>query len=137
MEKNIKDYLHLYLGCEVWYNNKLWDLVGVSKPYSTNDKMLVNVDLRPEGQGFRSISYHSSSFTDLSLIKPILRPLSDMTDVENDRYYSFYSSPLTMNTMQAIIADAQAIGFLLSKHFDLFGLIDAGLAIDATKEAVK
>lgn len=29
--------------------------------------------------------------------------------------------------------DGESIRYLLSKHFDLFGLIDAGLAIDKTK----
>ena len=33
MSKEIKDYLHLYLGCEVLFDNKKWILVRVGGNY--------------------------------------------------------------------------------------------------------
>ena len=70
MKKELKDYLHFYLGCEVWdlYNEKKGVLFGVDLNTSGMDnvKVLHNVvwDLKYEN------------------IKLILRPLSDITEEE-------------------------------------------------------
>jgi len=55
---------------------------------------------------------------------PILRPLSDMTEEEKIESGKLYKH-LSPNYEQ--------FRWLLSKSFDLFGLIDAGLAIDKIK----
>lgn len=170
--KKIEDYLHLYLGCEVWYKDKLWDLVGVSRPYKTTDTTFVNIDLRPDGKGFRSISYLSESFTDLTLIKPILHPLSSMTEEELREVLIMHFDETSRDiASQSIVSvkkkfevkmvskygtgipyivynedniphsdgvfslselNPDQFRYLLSKHFDLFGLIESGLAIKQT-----
>jgi hypothetical protein len=71
-------------------------------------------------------------------IKPILRPLSDMTYSEA---VSIEADWIELNhESEEVVAISfpsdyskllpEDFLFLLSKHFDLFGLIDAGLAID-------
>jgi hypothetical protein len=85
MSKDIKDYLHLYLGCEC---------------------------INEEGKIGR--------FSGIDVCKLLLRPLSDMTQEE---------FRIDCN----LINPVERFRFRLSKGFDLFGLIDAGLALDATK----
>lgn len=76
-------------------------------------------------------------------IKPILRPLSDVTDKEfnvvcellgwNKNEFDkewFYST--IKSTMIYLDQAFKIVPFLMSKQFDLFGLIESGQAIDAT-----
>ena len=60
--------------------------------------------------------------------KLILRPLSDMTEEEKNEYLLIGTDSSTR-----FEHNARRTQYLLSKGFDLFGLIDAGLAIDKTK----
>lgn len=63
-------------------------------------------------------------------VKPILRRLEDMTEGDlEDMAEKERSAPVTK--LPTIEGHAESVAYLLSKHFDLFGLIDAGLAIDA------
>ncbi len=98
---NIKDYLHLYLGC---------DMLDISdnSTYTLHPEML----------------YASIKDGD----KPILRPLSDMTEDESE-----FVADAAWQGKPTIYMNAEITAYLLSKHFDLFGLIEAGLAIDKTK----
>lgn len=120
--KEFKDY-HLYLGCEIEFN--------------------------------RLGSWHISKLTPSLLedfldgdvqIKLILRPLSDMTeDEENEIEGEFGSYGLGENHLCNALKEHdlryvkkldeafELTRYLLSKYFDLFGLIEAGLAIDKTK----
>lgn len=104
--KNIKDYLHLYLGCDCLYNER---------SALPNERFVLTI-----GNVFWAQS-HTDEF------KLILRPLSSMTEDEKDSLIQMY-----VNTPDNL-ASAERVRYLLSKHFDLFGLIEAGLAIDATK----
>lgn len=84
--------------------------------------------------------------------KPALRLLPDMTEeekVELSKYLGL-DMLITPNDVDEGILNMvcnpdrrfspavyyNAVPFLLSKHFDLFGLIKVGLAIDKTKELV-
>lgn len=147
---NIKDYLHLYLGCETAVR-------GSRLTYTNNYAFIERLD--SENYSFR--------WED---IKPILRPLSDMTKeeaiwmtelrhgkgcvgVKGD--WAFDAPTRTVIWSNEFGGELQVamkgIGtryapnrkgilympnqflYLLSKNFDLFGLIEAGLAIDKTK----
>lgn len=149
MEKKIEDYLHLYIGCFCKVDNRSHThrLTGVK-----NGAAL-----------FRS----TNGMVAMNNVKPILRPLADMTNGEikeigkieglanlgdiqkfgddcigavDDTYkLMFETSPLTIVYLKKNGADYtlakpfEITQYLLSKHFDLFGLIQAGLAIDITK----
>lgn len=125
MKKDIRDYLHLYTGegCEI--------------------ELKEESDI-PYEDGLYKIDGFLIDWTqELKSIKPILRPLSDMTEEEelclcnlaetfdcksmvktlseNDGVYK-----ISANKMIPIMI------YLLKQGFDLFGLIEAGLAIDKT-----
>jgi hypothetical protein len=127
-----KDVAHLYLGCEVLYENYIHIFCGISKPYKTNDKTIPTISVRPNENGFRSTIY---SFEGFDKIKPILRPLSDMTEDECDEYNRLSETCYSVanKLWDQIRQESSITKFLLSKYFDLFSLIEAGLAIDKTK----
>jgi hypothetical protein len=146
--KNIEDYLHLYLGCQCEHN--CWSNIE-------DDYEIV------EG---RRISLLDASMLHEELeewcfdIKPILRPLSDMTEeeaiecaklsewephfrdvkVERTAYGDLlvkWDGMVEGGEQQNVTGDmfycAEQFQYLLSKSFDLFNLIPEGLAIEKTK----
>ena len=110
MEKKIEDYLHLYIGRECKYqehNEKSdWCIGKITPAIITPNRI------------------HS--------VKPILRPLSDMTEEEKNEYLLTGTDSSTR-----FEHNARRTQYLLSKGFDLFGLIDAGLAINKNTIAEK
>lgn len=138
MEKELKNYLPFYLGCKVLYKRQIWVLSYVSRPYKTNDTAIVSLDLRPEKKGYREIAHISESFTDLSLIKLILRPLSDRTDEEKDwlSEHENFVDNYKQNAEEELIIEweAEKTVYLLSKYFDLFGLHESGLCLYKNKK---
>lgn len=138
MKKNIKDYLHLYIGCET--DQGL--LIGMVN--CDNDKEDIQcVCLMKEG-GLVNGSIKN--------IKPILRPLSDMTEEEAlECYESCWQGHQIDDVNKArhirelfseesdpdyaygnVTGNAKVFRWALFKGFDLFGLVEAGLAIDKT-----
>jgi hypothetical protein len=61
-------------------------------------------------------------------IKLVLRRLSDMSEEENQEWAETNGA---LGNCSRYEDEAHATAYLLSKGFDLFGLIDAGLAIDS------
>jgi len=136
--KDIKDYLHLYLGCDVEADS-----------LSDNTKRFV-YKLTPSR--LRSIL----EYNNYDNSKPILRNLSDMTKDEIIHFFLLkgldYSKVTNRTSIMdnfiqieykcagELLSDYQVATFLnpeqtkylLEKHFDLFGLINDGLAIDKT-----
>lgn len=92
MKKNIKDYLHLYLGCDVQVRkkdrNKEWltgRIAEVTRKSNHGDWIQVFFDevytVIYENWNESSSNAHTY-FIGYDEIKPILRPLSDMTEEE-------------------------------------------------------
>lgn len=141
MNKDIKDYLHLYLGC----NAK----VDTSKP----DCLLITGEIIEIDSLCIDYCIHGN----LATVLPILRPLSNMTGKEvielfhlsyNDANYQFEEfqkvdnnefgwRARNQNGMECFVPansfKPEVFQWLLSKHFDLFGLIESNLALDKTK----
>lgn len=141
--KKIEDYLHLYLGCECLWEDKEGDTGG-----------------RTELDHYSLSGFYEGDIK----IKPLLRPLSDMTEEEARYIFKYYFekdytedwtgdtgsayfnpkriTPTKYHALRIIDgADYETgdfmkviglVPYLLSKHFDLFGLIESGLAIDKT-----
>ena len=72
--------------------------------------------------------------TDKNHYKPILRPLSDLIkdewskvflDSDIDNILSFYQVDKNLDCIEHYL-----VNLLLKNHFDIYGLIEAGLAID-------
>jgi len=114
--------LALYLGCECQYvDGLIFELCGI-----------VNIFGEPHAEG--RISSNKTSAYPLSTVKPILRPLSDMTEEEDKECHNIMFGEFAEKVKDKYIIhyEGKKIAYLLSKHFDLFGWIEAGLAIDKT-----
>lgn len=113
--KQLKDYLHFYLGCECLLEDKVRVTLN---GFENNHPVVLNKK-----------DWQSARVNQMDLIKPILRPFpSDMTedDEEETGLNKFYEyGHHTLAPLEFV--------YLLSQGFDLFGLIKAGLAIDKTK----
>lgn len=159
MKKELSDYINLYFGCDVvgTYNDASGSrgiLTGV-----TNGGTECEIQFYEE-DGF-NVS-ESPEFNDTKEVKLILRPLIDMTPQEAGDYAEFYNNgkkipdqaeveikPHESGSVHVSIQldgngislfpggphgdRSEAFRYLLSRGFDLFGLIPEGMAIDKTK----
>lgn len=153
--KELKDYLPHYIGCKCKSSEgtMIYTLIGTIKDIAFHeDKYCNQIDLCGD-------------------FKPILRPLSDMTEEEalalakihdsegdwrvvdrcrlwilvQDQYANkiFIQFSDDGNLWDCEDADGsvsgyetfEAVKYLFSRGFDLFGLIESGLAIDKTKSS--
>lgn len=122
MSKDINNYLHLYLGCDC-----MWAII-VPGQEPTFEKCQLKIR---ELHGV---------LNNLALCKPILRHLSSMTEEEAAQVNVVGSAGWrlinpdpevpTNITLGVVHRQSAEVAYLLSKGFDLFGLIDKGLAID-------
>ena len=149
--KELKDYLHLYLGCECNTPDGVLILNGININDSRNqvwfycrwnDKKNCYLP-KQNAEILNKQSLVGKSFK-YSQIKPILRPLSDMTIEEARGLFDVGLAPdfaasiikeisASLHGLYnriALMGDFDTIPKLLKMGFDLFGLIEAGLAID-------
>lgn len=116
-EKKIKDYLHLYLGCEVMY------IDGMSL-------ILKSISINRARIGAKDDDVHFN--VPVENFKPILRPLSDMSE-EEFKECDLKTHPKFWMTDSSIWCfTAEKTRYLLSKQFDLFNLHEAGLCLYKT-----
>ena len=93
---------------------------------------------KPEGQS--SVYFH---FVESGNIKPYLRPMSSMTDEEKEEFrqmfcYEWEESVVELMYYSIEIGDADhLIDWLNEHHFDYRGLIEKGLALEATEGMYK
>lgn len=168
METKFKDVAHLYLGCKVEYvgilNGKeigkyqrnyndthsshgifqganfnppaeiVGMRIGYLKRINWNKKSGNVYEIGVFHHGLKK--YYPNS---LNEVKPILYPLSAMTDEQKQRRDEFGTigwnsvEKQTENIQLAVqLRQSHEVAYLLSQHFDLFGLIKSGQAIDAT-----
>jgi hypothetical protein len=132
----LQDVIHYYIGCNLGtHEMKIGKLIGIDKkePHST-----YYVKEFRHGCVEKADDLHWNS--DLGNLRPILRRLEDMTEEEAKfilENYSFCSVDMPMNKKKFAIEIAKRLvnqipvaHYLLTQHFDLFNLIDAGLAVD-------
>jgi hypothetical protein len=161
MQKKIEDYLHLYLGCELKSGNG-----GSVKLFAVTKEIIPCTDF-----GIAVLNGNQTYTTQLGSYRPVLRPLSDMTEKERaDIFEIIFGRPFkgrtewfkertTLQEPRWVLSQSvdrvgiqmngevwadcdlhpfkmnphETSRYLLSKGFDLFGLIDAGLATDKIK----
>lgn len=140
MKNAIKDYLHLYLGCQVD-----WKKFPDNESYSRNYRDLGTLACISI-HGDVVIETKDSQFhRKLKDVKLVLRPLSDMTKEEANFLDAMAKAqkdgqvkPANCEFVTGIrTTSAEALRVLLSKGFDLFNLIPEGLAIDKADLTVK
>lgn len=147
--KKIEDYLFLYLGCEA----TVWDedegdgfgvLTGIHGEYQAEIQLIEN------GNASEHPEYY-----EYKNVKPILRPLSDMTEEEQKQFCAnefnvdikeIYELVNVEGNIQFRVQQKYGIHlcafksispisfiFFLKQGFDLFNLIPDGLALDKNK----
>lgn len=125
MKKKIEDYVHLYIGQQIqsWWGDirEIETIIGVA-----GDKIILDVD----DDDIRSSIDMSFKQKKGKEVKLILRPISDTSEDEQEMFaeeqldnYSFEETRFTISQIK----------FLLDNGFDLFGLIEDGLAVAKTK----
>ncbi len=130
MEKQIKDYLYLYIGCNV-------KVVSYPSHKFSDDAQLIGITPYEENVQVCYAENGDIDWINFGCIKPVLRPLSDMT-VEERREIAFKKQVLddinmrSSTDMDIFIMCGDISRYLLKQGFDLFGLISSGLAIDKT-----
>jgi hypothetical protein len=169
--KKIEHYLHFYLPVKVELNNagsKVYNRTAVAVGNMDNEYKYVTLRM---GEGVKAFT-HSILFSEINRVKPILRPLSDMTENEaiwiancilfhsyhgfvpkaekyKDRYIVRGKGNPEGDKVELLFVGDFAwvvegkmntvpfeysfdvIPYLLKQGFDLFGLIDEGLAANA------
>lgn len=125
MEKQLKDYLHYYLGCECKMTKPSYHAVH-ELHLSTGTTFVLTGKL---------LHYFIEPTTKAE-VKPILRKLSTTTEEEKNKIAElskkYRGSEFTLPAFEmSKMWAAEQTHYLLSKHFDLFQLCEAGLAIDA------
>lgn len=149
--KELKDYIHLYLGCKclIQQFGEHPKSFGVISCVEHGDSLVMIIDSGPNTRAIR-----------ITEIKLVLRPLSSMTDVEvreliqydklceeyKSLVYEFFPDGKRIEiqwsvetddgikipnnwTLSLIEMNAHDFAWALKKGFDLFGLKEAGLAI--------
>lgn len=127
MDKKIDDYLHLYLGCKVLINNA---------KYENREDTLTYINNLGDCGG----NEYDWLSKDCTLV---LRPLFSMTETERLQLAAFERVWPFENILPKILVShilqlhhsqksIEITKWLLDRHFDLFSLIPAGLAIDST-----
>lgn len=157
MEKNIKDYLHFHLGCEIRHDKGIYVGTLTSIGFHTAE---IFCDYLKRNEGHRVPPGKDFGYFSILIerLKPVLRPLSDMTEEESIEIAKIhkYDVPDDDGVMEEIVSIygngggilmlgaylpvshyLEGLLWLLKNHFDLFGLIESGLAIDKTKQLAK
>jgi len=84
--------------------------------------------------------YVDCVYTDLENVKPYLRPMSSMTEEERNEYFDFRNQELQRVAFAEIgreSAIAEVSDWLNEHYFDYRGLIEKGLALEASDEMYK
>ena len=119
---NIKDYIHYYLEQKAIFDNNVWTISRVGTVIRLTRGTTRRVEVHPEE------------------IKLLLRRIESLTNDEVYHYFNSISSEkyirdqlhvIKRNMIDLIGMTPARFHYLLSLGIDLFGLIDAGLAVDA------
>ena len=133
MKRQIKDYLHLYIGCEVTKDHgegviEKGTLVGVCKSEVEPDRTIVIVDRN----GYEFVEWY------IEEAKPSLWVTAKMTQADKEEFRKFGamsaanilpeipSGPM-LNWFESY-RSCEITRFLLARHYDIFNLIPEGLA---------
>lgn len=117
--RQLKDYIHLYFGglCKIVWTEEGSELTGLEDALYRIDGTIID----------------NSNFIESGEL--ILRPLSSITEDERFEVFKLlfgddaYSAIRLGFALKTDSLGADAVRYLISKHFDIFELIDSGIAI--------
>ena len=132
MTQNEKQILMIDLCGRLSYGVKC---IGITPLEQFQDKNLweidrVRADVMELGMSNCYVCY--GNYVNIHNIKPYLRPMSSMTGVEVLEYLSLKESITASDDIDYHFETYESIDWLNKNHFDYRGLIEKGLAIDAT-----
>ena len=120
--KNIKDYLHHYIGQEFLI-------------LKTGKRAKFDYYYPSAKEPIGTYGQVKADYT-TNQVRLLLRPLSDMTDKETIEITKHYApEEKYIETGSYVVINGKMHLWLLKQGFDLFGLIKAGLAIDKSLKA--
>lgn len=128
----IAEYLKYYIGQDVETESGKGPLICVGD-HERGEDCIVTIQNTDEESGFYG-EWEDATFTH-EAIKPILRKLEDITyeDAQEVGYDNAYSFLVDNNSYVNCVGPflPRSFNYLVSQGYDIFGLIPAGLAIDA------
>lgn len=97
---------------------------------------VTNIDITPddiEHKNLKVVLYYFDfdEYGELNNCKPYLRPMSSMTEKEEEEYMNIDNRSYSCPMIYAHIPASDRIDWLLKNHFDYLGLIPMGLALEA------
>lgn len=130
MKKEIKDYLHFYMGSDLNFKITKIEtgLITIDKMTSLSEDCVCFSD-SPD------IYFDDVSFNETSC-KPILRQLNDITKEEKEvasklcGVVNLFNNKNKDEKFNYVKHEAEHIAYLLKQGFDVFDLIEDGLAVD-------
>lgn len=132
---NIKDYLHLYLPFEAV-------IAPVLENENTTKAEINSLDV------WKERCYDTDGFDwSFKNVLPILRPLSDMAEEEfrevlydetteefgGITFMEQFKNAIENINIEDVVLTPHQTKYLLTQHFDLFGLIESGLALSKSE----
>lgn len=97
-----------------------------------------DLDTDANGTTFVFFNEHVPCYSDITEIKPYLRPMDSMTEDELAEFVWLDNKVAEMPTFEYVaIGNYRIFDWLNRKHFDYRGLIEKGLAIEATSDMYK
>lgn len=133
MKTEFKDVAHLYLGCEVEAHPKHYEdkaIKGRLDGVVLNRVFVQCFDVF--GNPWSENEVTSLEKLPFDKIKPILRPLSDMTEEEKAQLRDFMGWARYVEYLKFGLCTPEGVAYLLKQGFDLFNLIPSSQAIDRT-----
>lgn len=132
-EKNIKDYLHFYLGCEcIDEDGRIGRFSGFDICVDDYSIVMITVKYSDDTEDWSVLNDNE----DCDRIKLLLRRLSSMTEEEKTTVYKLLYGEDAYEAIRLNFAltlgnlNPEAFRYLLRNGFDLFDLIDSRLAVD-------
>lgn len=125
---NITDYIHFYVGAKIKINgtDEIGTLTGTRSYDDPNDDVSTHVVFYKNADYFSKINLRSCKLLLIpmaNLSQEDFRALDYSGTLTLDEFKEYYSSGLTgLSTSDTWC--------LIQKHYDVFGLIEAGCAID-------
>ena len=107
--KDLCARLYYHVRCKIWLKD------------GTTEEGLLDLE-----HNYGDVLQHAFYYNDIKNIKPYLRPLSSMTEVEKHIFD-------TMTRGYTIHQQTSLFDWLNAHHFDYRGLIEKGLALEAPK----
>lgn len=146
---NIKDYIHYYIGQSFQFDNKQWEMIAVSRKLVTgwrDNTEISSTEIQVYHNEAKLMLRRLSDMTEeeateLAKIQTVEKRLKDVQVllIEKDRVHYIDGSMWQGDGVEEyndlyvyydLLTPKQFV-YLLKQGFDLFGLLDAGLAIDA------